>query len=152
MHLDGRFSVSAARQAVYDFLTDPARVTRHMPDVQQVEIDDQDHFTVRARVGISHIKGTMVMKLTIADRHPPVSTKVIGKGSGLASVVDMVTSFTLEDGAAGETIVNWTGDVTVSGSLASFGPQGLLDRMARKNIEVFIEGIKGGIGQLQSGG
>ena len=150
MHLDGRFSVKASREAVYGFLTDPAQVTRRMPDVQQVEIEDQDHFTVRARVGISHVKGTMLMKLTITDRQPPVSTKVIGKGTGLASVVDLVTSFALEDGAAGETIVNWTGDVNVSGSLAAFGPQGLLDRMARKNIEVFIDGIKGGIGQLEN--
>jgi len=148
MHLDGRFSVKASQQAVYDFLTDPAKVTRHMPDVQQVDVEDQDHFTVRARVGISHIKGTMVMKLAIADRQPPVSTKVIGQGTGLASRVDMVTSFTLESAETGDTVVNWQGDVTVSGSLAAFGPQGLLDRMASKNVELFIEGIKGGIAEL----
>ena len=147
MHLNGRFRVTANQQAVYDFLTDPARVTSHMPDVQQVEIEDQDRFTVRVRVGISHIKGTMVMKLTIADRQPPVSTKVIGKGTGLASVVDMVTSFTLET-EGGDTIVHWQGDVNVAGSLAAFGPQGLLDRMARKNVELFIDGIKGGIAEL----
>jgi 2-furoyl-CoA dehydrogenase large subunit len=145
MHLEGQFSVKAAKVAVYEFLTEPAKVTRHMPDVQHVDIEDQDHFTVKARVGVSHIKGTMVMKLTITDRQPPISTKVIGKGTGLASVVDMVTSFVLEDAEGGETIVNWHGDVTVSGSLAAFGPQGLLDRMARKNVESFVEGIKRGI-------
>lgn len=148
MHLDGRFSVRANQQAVYDFLTDPAKVTRHMPDVQQVDVEDQDHFTVRARVGISHIKGTMVMRLRIADRQPPDSTKVIGQGAGLASRVDMVTSFTLESAEDGATVVNWQGDVNVSGSLAAFGPQGLLDRMAKKNVELFIEGIKGGIAEL----
>ena len=144
MRLEGQFRVKAAQATVYDFLTDPTKVSRHMPDVKDVEVHDQDHFTVKARVGISHIKGTMVMKLTITDRQPPTSTTVIGRGTGLASVVDMVTGFTLQPDN-GETIVNWTGEVTVSGSLASFGPQGLLDRMARKNVETFIEGIRTGL-------
>jgi carbon monoxide dehydrogenase subunit G len=145
MHLEGRFSVTADQTEVYEFLTDPHRVSRHMPDVKEVEIEDRDHFTVKASVGISHIKGTMVMRLTISDRQPPTSTTVTGKGTGLASVVDMVTSFTLETSAEGETVVNWRGDVNIAGKLAAFGPQGLLDRMARKNVEKFIDGIKSGI-------
>jgi carbon monoxide dehydrogenase subunit G len=145
MHLEGQFRVQSSQETVYNFLTDPRKVSQHMPDVKEVEVEDDDHFTVKARVGISHIKGTMVMKLTITDRQPPTSTTVTGKGSGLASVIDMVTGFTLQAGDAGETIVNWKGDVTVSGSLAAFGPQGLLDRMAKKNVETFIDGIRNGL-------
>jgi carbon monoxide dehydrogenase subunit G len=88
----------------------------------------------------------MVMKLAITNRQPPISTTVVGKGSGLASVVDMITSFTLTSAESDETIVNWQGEMTISGKLAAFGPQGLLDRMAKKNVETFIEGIKAGIG------
>jgi carbon monoxide dehydrogenase subunit G len=161
MHLDGQFSVSAAQADVYAFLTDPATVSRHMPDVKDVVIEDADHFSVTARVGVSHIKGSMVMKLEIRDRKAPVSTTVVGRGTGLASVVDMVTSFTLsagppldENGLAAEpalrtegnqTVVHWEGDVTISGKLAAFGPQGLLDRIARKNVDTFIEGIRSGL-------
>jgi len=156
MHLDGQFTINAARPEVYAFLTDPSRVRRvvlssgkvhydHMPDVKNVVIDDEDHFAVTARVGVSHIKGDVVMKLTITDRQPPVSTTIVGKGTGLASVVDMVTSFTLASAENGETVVNWQGDVTISGKLAAFGPQGLMDRIARKNIDTFIEGIRNGL-------
>lgn len=145
MHLEGEFTVDRSPTDVYAFLTDPARVSRFMPDVAKVEIHDQDHFTVTARVGVSHLKGTMVMKLEIRDRRPPVSTTVMGKGTGLGSVVDMLTSFTLEPDSAGATLVRWRGDVTIGGRLAAFGPQGLLDRIARKNIDTFIEGVRGGI-------
>jgi carbon monoxide dehydrogenase subunit G len=145
MHLEGQFTVNAAQDVVYAFLTDPAAVTRYMPDVQDVAIHDADHFTVTARVGVSHIKGSMVMKLEIKDRQPPVSTTVTGKGNGLASVVDMVTSFRLEPGSGGETTVHWKGDVQIAGKIAAFGPQGLLDRIARKNIDTFIEGIRTGL-------
>jgi carbon monoxide dehydrogenase subunit G len=144
MHLEGAFGVEADRKAVFEFLTDPRRVSRHIPDVRDVEVHDADHFTIKAMVGISHIKGPMAMKLTITERRPPVSTTMTGKGSGLASVVDMVTSFTLETSDGG-TIVKWRGDVNVAGKLAAFSPQGLLDRMARQNVEKFIEGIRMGV-------
>ena len=145
MHMDGRFTVNATRPDVYAFLTDPEQVSRHMPDVKHVVIEDADHFTVTARVGVSHIKGNVVMKLAIKDRQPPISTTVVGKGTGLGSAVDMVTSFTLESAEGGETVVQWQGDVTISGKLAAFGPQGLLDRIARKNVDTFIEGIRNGL-------
>ena len=149
MHLDGEFAVNAPRPDVYAFLTDPARVSRHMPDVKNVVIDDADHFTVTARVGISHIKGDVTMKLAIRDRQPPISTTFVGKGSGLASAMDMVTSFTLEE-TGSRTIVRWQGDVTISGKLAAFGPQGLLDRIARTNVDRFIEGIRAGLAETSS--
>ena len=144
MRLDGRFTVNATQREVYDLLTDPRTVSAHMPDVKHVVIEDADHFTVTARVGVSHIKGDVVMKLAIKDRQPPISTTVVGKGTGLASAVDMVTRFTLESTDSGETVVHWQGEVTISGKLAAFGPQGLLDRIARKNVDTFIEGIKTG--------
>ena len=58
----------------------------------------------------------------------------------------MVTSFTLEPSGPDETVVHWKGDVTISGKLAAFGPQGLMDRIARKNIDTFIAGIRTGLG------
>lgn len=149
MHLEGQFTVAGAPAAVYAFLTSPADVSRHMPDVKDVTITDADHFTVTARVGVSHIKGDVVMKLTIRDRQPPISTTVVGKGTGLGSAVDMVTSFNLDDTANG-TVVNWRGDVTISGKLAAFGPQGLLDRIGRKNVDTFIEGIRAGLAETAS--
>lgn len=144
MHLDGHFTVSAPQADVYAFLTDPAKVSRHMPDVTHVVIEDADHFTITARVGVAHIKGDVVVKLEIRDRRPPIGTTVVGRGTGLASVVDMTTSFTLEPRDA-QTVVRWTADVTISGKLAAFGPQGLLDRIARKNVDAFVEGIRAGL-------
>ena len=145
MQLDGQFTVRGQADEVYAFLSDPRKVSSHLPDVTKVDIQDDDHFTVTASVGVSHIRGTMTVKLTIRDRQPPVSTTIVGKGSGLASVVDLVTRFRLEPAGSAETVVHWHGEVTISGKLAAFGPQGLLERLARRNIDSFIEGIRRGI-------
>ena len=145
MQLQGSFTVTAPQADVYAFLTDPAKVSSHMPDVKDVVIQDADHFTVTARVGVAHIKGDVVVKLEIRDRQPPVGTTVVGQGTGLASVVDMITRFVLEPASAVDTVVRWTADVTISGKLAAFGPQGLLDRIARKNVDAFVDGIRAGL-------
>jgi carbon monoxide dehydrogenase subunit G len=144
MTLDGQFTLEAPQAEVYAFLSDPRQVGQHLPDVRNVVIEDADHFTVTARVGVAHIKGDVVMKMAIAERRPPVSTTIAGKGTGLASVLDMITSFTLEPAGEARTVVHWQGQVTISGKLAAFGPQGLLDRIARKNIDTFIDGLRRG--------
>ena len=150
MQLKGSFTVKADRAEAYQFLVDPERVTHYMPDVEEVEIEDENNFTVKAKVGISHIRGTMVMKLRLTDKEEPVSAKVIGSGSGMASVVDTITSFTLEEVGEGMTTINWSGDVKVGGKLAAFGGGGLMERVAQKNLEKFISGIQRGIEALVS--
>jgi len=150
MQLKGSFTVKADRTEAYQFLVDPERVTRYMPDVEGLEIEDENNFTVKAKVGISHIRGTMVMKLRLTDKVKPVSAKVIGSGSGMASVVDTITSFTLEEAGEGMTTINWSGDVKVGGKLAAFGAGGLMERVAKKNLEKFVTGIQTGIEAIGS--
>ena len=145
MLLEGEFTVKADREKAYGFLVDPEQVGNHLPDVEELEVEDQDNFTVKAKVGISYIKGAMVMKLQILDKEPPLRAKVVGRGAGMASVVDMTTIFSLEEAGEGETKVKWSGEVAVGGKLASFGGGGLLERVAKKNLEKFVAGIKAGI-------
>lgn len=66
----------------------------------------------------------------------------------------MVTSFRLDSspGPKGPglrsqegTTARWNADVTISGKLAAFGPQRLLDRIARKNVDAFVDGIRAGL-------
>ncbi|MEE2839584.1 MAG: SRPBCC domain-containing protein [Acidobacteriota bacterium] len=150
MLLEGDFTVQAAREKAYGFLVDPEQVGNHLPDVEELDVENHENFTVKAKVGVSYIKGSMVMKLQILDKEPPVSAKVVGKGSGLASVVDMTTHFKLEEVGAGETKIHWSGEVAVGGKLASFGGGGLLERVAKKNLEKFVAGIKAGIEAMDS--
>ncbi len=150
MLFEGEFTVKADREKAYEFLVDPEQVGNHLPDVEELDVEDQENFTVKDKVVISYIYGSMVMKLQILDKEPPVSAKVVGRGAGLASVVDMTTHFKLEEAGAGETKINWSGEIAIGGKLASFGGGGLLERVAKKNLEKFVAGIKEGIEALDA--
>lgn len=150
MQLSGSFTVEADQTEAYQFLIDPERITRYLPDVEEVDIEDENNFTVTAKVGISHIKGSMVMKLSLTEKNEPVSAKVTGQGTGMASVVDMTTSFDLEAAGEGKTTINWAGDVNVGGKLAAFGAGGLLERVAKRNLEKFVTGIQTGIQEIKN--
>jgi uncharacterized protein len=144
MHLDGAFAVKIRQIEAYRFLIDPSRIAKHMPDVEEVQIENENNFVLKAKVGVSHIKGTMTMKLQVVEKQEPTSAKVIGKGTGMASVIDMVTNFTLDDAGEGMTLIRWSGEANIGGKLASLGG-GLLERMAKKNVEKFIAGIQEGL-------
>ena len=145
MELEGSFTVQAGRKDAYRFLVNPDKITRCLPDVEEVHIEDEDNFTVKAKVGVSFIRGTMEMKIQLLDKKEPESAKVLGKGAGLSSVVDMTTTFTLKEVGPKETAIDWASSVAVGGKLASFGGGGLLERVAKKNVEKFVDGVQKGI-------
>jgi hypothetical protein len=91
-------------------------------------------------VGISVVKGSMDFDFQVADKVPPSSAKLIGKGRGVGSTVDMQTSFTLDEIASG-TKVGWVAEVTVGGIMAGLGGK-LLDSTSAKMVEQVLENLK----------
>src|ERR1700739_2201319 len=87
MHYDGSFEVPGPKQKVYCFVLDPAEITSIFPDVQDVKVLDESNFTLKAKVGISFIKGMMDVKMNIAERTPPSFARMKAKGTGMSSSV-----------------------------------------------------------------
>ncbi len=141
MHYEGSFDVKAARDKVYDFVTDPEKVTSIFPDVQSLKIVDANNFSLKAKVGISFIKGTMDVKLSLVDNRRPTYSKLKARGTGLNSSVDLESSFTLEDAPAGGTHVKWAADAKISGMMASVGSR-LIDSAANKYVKEIIGSLE----------
>jgi hypothetical protein len=141
MRYNGSFEVALERSKVYEFATDPSRITRIFPDVQDVKVVDAEHFTLKARVGVSAIKGIMAVKCIIAEKVPLRFVKLRISGSGLDSAVEMETGFSLEDGAEGGTLVTWTAEASVAGLMARVGSR-LMDSVAQKYINQIVEALK----------
>jgi uncharacterized protein len=141
MHYDGSFDVAAPKEKVYDFITDPKKITTIFPDVQSVKIVDEDNFTLKAKVGMSFIRGTMDVKGSMTEKKKPTSAKLKARGTGLNSSVDLESIFSMEDGPKGGTHVTWAADAKISGMMASVGSR-LIASQADKYVKQIIGSLE----------
>jgi carbon monoxide dehydrogenase subunit G len=136
----GEFIVQRSPEETYDFLTDPNRLCPLLPDYERVDVRDGENFTVDVKVGISHIRGTAVVKLHLAEHNRPTRAKYTGKGAMAGGNVDINAGFDLRPDGVG-TVVSWKGEAQVFGRLTSIAG-GLLEPLARKNVQKVIDGLQ----------
>lgn len=141
MHYEGSLEVKRNIKEVYDFLIDPKQITTVVPDLESLEIIDENNFNIKAKVGISFIKGTMNVKFQVVEKVEPKHAKIVGNGTGLQSSVNMTLTFDLNEKDQNTTMIKWSADVQLGGLVASVGGR-LLDSTAKKYIEKIVEGIK----------
>ena len=96
---DGSFEVEQDREKVFEFLTDPDRFCPLLPDYQSHAVEDDNHFNVKVKVGISHIRGTAAMKLQLAESVRPQRAVYKGNGSVAGGNVSVCTGSTQRSGA-----------------------------------------------------
>jgi carbon monoxide dehydrogenase subunit G len=136
----GEFQVERGQEEVYDFLTDPNRFGPLLPDFQGLDVQDEKTFTVKTKVGISHIRGTAAVKLQLAETERPRHALYRGKGTVAGGNVDLTAGFDLEE-ASGGTRVRWKGEAQIFGRVISVAG-GLLKPLAKKNVQKLIDGLQ----------
>ncbi|MFP3191469.1 MAG: carbon monoxide dehydrogenase subunit G [Thermoproteota archaeon] len=142
MHYEGSLEVNRSIKEVYDFLINPKEISTIVPDLESLEVIDQNNFNMKAKVGVAFIKGTMSLKFQIIEKQEPRHAKIVGSGTGLQSSVNLNLSFDLQELSENSTLIKWSADVQLGGLIASVGSR-LIDSTAKKYIEKLVEGIKG---------
>ncbi|HYU50148.1 MAG TPA: carbon monoxide dehydrogenase subunit G [Candidatus Limnocylindria bacterium] len=133
MHFAGQVPIGAPRERVWAFLMDPTQVGSCGPGVESVDVVDATHFRARARVGVGYISARFAVDLQMAEQDPPTRAVIKAHGQAPGSAVDASATMTLSDGKNGATVMDWTADVTISGTLASVGAR-LIEGTANKMI------------------
>jgi len=141
----GDFTVKKTPQEVYDFLVDPKRFCPLLPDYQSMEILDARNFLVKLNVGISHIRGTAAVKMSLAETQSPTRAVYEGKGDVPGGSASLRAGFDLQALANGETKVLWLGQSNVVGRIASLAG-GMLEPLAKKNVQKLIDGLQKALG------
>ena len=136
----GEFNVQRTPEDVYDFLTDPNKFAPLLPEFQAVTVQDAEHFTVKVKVGISHIKGIADVKLHLAESRRPRYAQFKGQGSVAGGNVSMVASFDVTAAGIG-TKVTWQGEAQIFGRLTSVAG-GLLEPLGRKQVQKLIDALQ----------
>ena len=136
----GEFQVKPTPEEAYDFLTDPNKFGPLLPDFEGLTVEDATHFTVKARVGISHIRGTAEVKMHLTEAERPRRAAYVGRGSVAGGSVELKAGFDLE-ACNGGTRVVWKGEAQIFGRLMSVAG-GLLEPLAKKNVQKLIDGLQ----------
>ncbi len=120
MHLSGEHRFSAPRERVYDFLLDPDTLRSCLPGCEQLDETGEDEYSATMKIGIGMIKGTFTGKVQISERNAPSSYRMRIEGKGPQGQVagDGVLELIEDDGG---TLVKWSGDANVRGTLARIG-------------------------------
>lgn len=145
MHLEGSFDTAASPQVAWAFLLNPKDVAACLPDVQSLEVLSEDGFRAKVKVGVGLVKGNMEFEFRTEDKVPPRSAKLVGKGHGVGSSVELKTSFTLDEHGTG-CKVSWAADVTIGGVMAGLGSK-LLDSTSAKMVDQVVENFKAKLGE-----
>jgi carbon monoxide dehydrogenase subunit G len=141
MHFAGQVSIGAPRDRVWAFLIDPNQVGSCGPGVESIEVVDATHFRARAKVGVGFISARFVVDLHVAEQDPPTRAVIKAHGQAPGSAVDASAEMTLSDGDDGATVMDWTADVTIAGTIASVGAR-LIEGTANKMIGQTFECVR----------
>jgi carbon monoxide dehydrogenase subunit G len=137
----GDFVVKKKPEEVYDFLVDPNRFCPLLPDYQSMELLDKENFLVKLSVGISHIRGTAAVKMSLVETQRPTHALYVGNGDVPGGSATLRAGFDLESAPGGNTKVTWSGQSNVMGRIASLAG-GLLQPLAKKNVQKLIDGLQ----------
>ncbi len=134
MEFKGDVTIKAPREKVWAFLTDPHQATQCAPGLQSVEVIDDSHFKCVVRAGVGLIKGNFNFDVVWTELDEPNHASLTANGKIPGSAVAMVSTMDLADGDNGSTLMHWSSDVRVSGTIAGVGARlmgGVADRMTK---------------------
>jgi carbon monoxide dehydrogenase subunit G len=142
MKMSGTVTIKAPRQKVWEFLTDPEKVSQCAPGVEKVEVvEPGKKFKATAAIGFGSIKAKFSGDAEWVELDPPNRAKVKAHGSAPGSAADVTSEMSLSDGADGTTQMDWTADIVVLGQLASLAAR-MMAPVSQKLTEQFFECAK----------
>jgi len=143
MKIEGKFTMKAPVQKVWDFLLAPGTLASCIPGAEKMEpVDDKTwEGVVKQKVGPISVKLNFTQTLTEVD--PPKHVKAVGRGSaaGGAGTFTQETIVDLKEMAGGEVEVAYSSNVSMVGRLATFGER-IMRAKVNKVGEEFINNLQ----------
>ena len=130
MLMEGKFTLKAPIQEVWDSLLDPGILASCVPGSEEMRtIDDKTYESVvKQKVGPISVRFRFTTTLTELD--PPRHLKAIGRGADLnkAGTFAQETTVSLTEIADGEVEVSYRSNVNLVGRLATFAERIMLTK------------------------
>ena len=138
MKIEGEHIFKGPRKVVYEMINDPNVLATAVPGMQKLTKTDETHYegTINLRVG--PVSGTFAGVLSITDEVPPESCTLTVDGKGAPGYVRGVGKVHFTEQPDGSTLLTYTGDMNIGGTLASVG-QRMIDSVSKSMIKTAFE-------------
>ena len=140
MNLSGERIFAAPRAVVWQVLNDPSSMAQVMPGVEGFDIHDDRRWTANVKIplGLGGLK--MKVDMEKSEEREPEFAKMAIKGTGVGAMLNMVTSFDLQE--AGEsTAMKWAAEVKIAGPVGSMG-QRVLQPIINQQVENVLNALE----------
>jgi carbon monoxide dehydrogenase subunit G len=121
MKIEGSHQLNAPRERVYQCLTDPEVLQRCIPGCERLEKTGENTYAATIRTGIGSIKGVFSGNVRLEDMRPPEHYRIVVEGKGAPGFLKGSGDFELEAPSPGTTLIKYSGDLQVGGTIASVG-------------------------------
>ena len=143
MMLEGKFTLKAPIQEVWDFLLKPETLASCIPGAEEMKaIDDKTYETVvKQKVGPISVKLKFTTKIT--EMNPPRHLKAVGRGADVtkAGTFSQETIVDLTEISKDEVEVSYSSKVSLVGRLATFGER-IMRAKAKSVGEEFTKNLQ----------
>ena len=135
-------TINAPRDKVWAFLIDANKVAPCAPGVESVEvIEENKKYKVIASVGFGNLKVKFDGDLEFLSLVEPDFAKIKGHGTAPGSAADAIAEMKLTDTDDGNTLLSWSADITVMGTIASLANR-MMGSVTKKLAAEFFTNVK----------
>lgn len=142
MQLTGTTTIKAPREKVWGYLTNPDFVAKCAPGLESMEVvEENKKFKATGSVGLGNLKVKFTGDIEFVTLEAPDRAVMKGRGSAPGSAVEGTAEMKLRDGENGATMMDWTADVNVLGTIASLASR-MMSSVAQKMTGQFFDCVR----------
>jgi carbon monoxide dehydrogenase subunit G len=143
MQMEGKFTLKAPIQKLWDTLLDPETLLSCIPGAEKIERIDEKTFDCVVKQKVGPISVKFKFKSILSKVEPPTHIEVYGEGEDIGKAGHFVQKSVvdLRQIPGGEVEVAYRTDATVVGKLAMFGDR-IMRAKAKKVEEEFTKALQ----------
>ena len=143
MLMEGKFTLKAPIQKLWDALLDPETLLSCIPGAEKIERINEKTFDCIVKQKVGPISVKFKFKSVLSKVEPPTHIEVEGEGEDIAKAGHFVQKSVvdLRETPGGEVEVSYKTDATIVGKLAMFGDR-IMRAKAKKVEEEFTKALQ----------
>lgn len=125
MKIEGMQTINARRERLWLLLTAPEVLERCVPGCESLELGDDGAYLMTLKAGVGSIKGVFNGSIRLDDLREPEHFRMTVDGKGSSGFVKGTGVLDLVE-QDDYTVISYTGDVSIGGTIASVGQRMVL--------------------------